>query len=91
MLITCVMARAASHCVPCRSFAVRRIKDGFKANKSLVAPEEIKAAYDKAVNSYELLQRQVRSPHAFLCILWNVIKNTVLMLVTLLSVVIILQ
>lgn len=44
----------------CRSFAVRRIRDGFKANKSLVDPGEITAAYDKAVNSYELLQRQVR-------------------------------
>ena len=45
----------------CRSFAVRRIRDGFKANKSLVDAGDVKAAYDKAVNSYELLQRQVRN------------------------------
>ena len=48
-------------CVICRSFAVRRIRDGFRANKSLVDAGDIKTAYDKAVNSYDLLQRQVRS------------------------------
>ena len=40
---------------------MRRIRDGFRANRSLVDAGDIRAAYDKAVNSYELLQRQVRS------------------------------
>lgn len=44
-----------------RSFAVRRIRDGFRANKSLVDAGDINTAYDKAVISYELLQRQVRT------------------------------
>ena len=60
--VTCTTTRAPLYpFLLCRSFAVRRVRDGFRANKSLVDPGDIKAAYDKAVNSYELLQRQVRN------------------------------
>jgi len=48
-------------CALYRSFAVRRIRDGFRANKSLQDAGEIKTAYDKAQKSYEMLKRQVRT------------------------------
>ena len=57
-----VCTRAALFiCILRRSFAIRRIRDGFRANKCLGDAGDIKMAYDKAVNSYEILQRQVSS------------------------------
>ena len=64
-------ARRVTFCVFCRSFAVRRIRDGFRANKSLVDAEEIEVAYDKAITSYELLQRQVSSTILFTLNEWQ--------------------
>jgi len=42
-----------------RSYAVRKIKDSFKANKALDDVTAINAAYDEALTSLEILKRQV--------------------------------
>jgi len=45
----------------CRSYAQRRVRDGFKAAKSLPSSgEESRKALEKAKTSLEIIQRQVR-------------------------------
>ncbi|XP_065913194.1 LYR motif-containing protein 4-like [Dysidea avara] len=42
-----------------RSYAVRKIRDSFRANRSLDDVTAINVAYDEAITSLELLRRQV--------------------------------
>ena len=48
-----------------RSYAIRRVKDGFRANAQLTEESKIRGALNKAKESIEIIKRQTTVGHLF--------------------------